>query len=114
MTQIEHYYPFGMSWDGEWKNTLDPTNQIDNDHNYNEKQDFSDAGLDWHEYGARWYDASVGRFIAADPIAEKFPHVSPYNYAENRVPNGIDLWGFNFVSSSFSIYNFNFDIHTRN
>lgn len=31
-----------------------------------------------------------------DPIADQFPHVSVYNYAENRVPGGIDLWGLQF------------------
>ncbi len=31
-----------------------------------------------------------------DPIAEDFPHVTVYNYAENRVPVGIDLWGLQF------------------
>lgn len=30
--------------------------------------------------------------IEMDPIADQFPHVSAYNYAENRVPGGIDLW----------------------
>jgi hypothetical protein len=38
--------------------------------------------------------------MSIDPISEKFPHVSPYNYAENRVPNGIDLWGLQFVNAN--------------
>jgi len=33
------------------------------------------------------------RFIGVDPIADDFPHVTPYNYAENRPIDGIDLWG---------------------
>jgi hypothetical protein len=39
----------------------------------------------------------VGRFWGVDPIASDFVFVTPYNYAENRVPNGIDLWGLQFV-----------------
>lgn len=36
---------------------------------------------------------AIARFIGVDPIADQFPHVNPYNYAENMVPNAIDLWG---------------------
>ena len=64
---------------------------------YNGKELNSDFGLDWYAYGFRYYDAAIGRFPSVDPIADKFPHVSPYNYAENRVPNGIDLWGLQFL-----------------
>jgi pimeloyl-ACP methyl ester carboxylesterase len=35
----------------------------------------------------------IGRFTGVDPIAEQFAFVSGFNYAENRVPNAIDLWG---------------------
>ena len=45
------------------------------------------------DYGFRYYLAEIGRFTGVDPIADQFPHVSVYNYAENRVPGGIDLWG---------------------
>lgn len=38
-------------------------------------------------------EKSVQRFWSADPKADNFPHVSVYNYAENKVPNAIDLWG---------------------
>jgi hypothetical protein len=31
--------------------------------------------------------------MRVDPLADRFAWVSPFNYAENRVPNGIDLWG---------------------
>ena len=35
----------------------------------------------------------MGRFPCIDPLAERFAWVSPYNYAENRVVDGIDWWG---------------------
>jgi len=47
----------------------------------------------WRSYGAREYDASVGRFFGVDPVIEKFPWVTPYNYAENEPVGHIDLWG---------------------
>ncbi len=34
-----------------------------------------------------------------DPISDRFAWVSTYNYAENRVPNGIDLHGLQFLQS---------------
>ncbi len=40
----------------------------------------------------------VQGFALVDPLAEQFAHVSPLNYAENRVPNGIDLHGLQFVN----------------
>jgi len=39
------------------------------------------------------YDAAIGRFPTIDPIADQFPHVSPYNYAENEPIANIDLHG---------------------
>jgi hypothetical protein len=41
-----------------------------------------------------------------DPIADQFPHVSVYKYAENRPIDGIDLWGLHYADFSKS-YNSN-------
>ena len=46
------------------------------------------------------YDPQLGRFPSLDPIADMFPHVSPYNYAENKPINCIDLWGLQAVQVS--------------
>jgi len=63
------------------------------DYLYNGKEWNEDLGLDWYDYGFRYYDASIGRFTGVDPIAEQFPWVSVYNYAENSPIANIDLWG---------------------
>ena len=60
---------------------------------YNGKELADDFGLDWHFYGARMYDAAIGRFPSVDPIADQFAFVSPFNYAENEPVGHIDLWG---------------------
>ena len=49
--------------------------------------------MEWYDYGARFYDAQVGRFHSVDPIIEKFPHLTPFNYASNNPVSNIDLWG---------------------
>ena len=51
------------------------------------------AGLNWSDYGARWYMPELGRFTGVDPIAAQYAHVSTYNYAENEPVGHIDLWG---------------------
>ena len=51
-----------------------------------------------YEYGARWYDQAIGRFIGMDPIADQFAWVNPYNYAENEPIANIDFHGLQKVS----------------
>ena len=42
-------------------------------------------GLGWYDYGARWYDAAVGRWWQVDPLANHPDQVdkSPYAYVWN-------------------------------
>src|SRR5690606_20508796 len=40
-----------------------------------------DEETGWYYYGARYYDPRVSVWLSVDPLAEKFPGWSPYNYA---------------------------------
>lgn len=44
-------------------------------------------------YTFRMHDPRVGRFLSLDPISAQYPHNSPYAFAENRVIDGIELEG---------------------
>ncbi|WP_243350199.1 DUF6443 domain-containing protein [Parabacteroides sp. FAFU027] len=87
ITQINSYYPFGQETDANYKNGYDASNQP---YLYNGKEIDRMNGLNMLDYGARWYDPTIGRWSAVDPLAEKYPNVSPYVYCENNPVNYID------------------------
>ena len=47
---------------------------------YNGKELEKDMGINLYDYGARWYDAAVGRWTSVDPLAEKYAGWSTYHY----------------------------------
>jgi hypothetical protein len=46
-----------------------------------------------YDYGARFYDATVGRFWTQDAFAEKYHFMSPYQYGANNPILNVDING---------------------
>jgi len=51
-------------------------------------------------YKFRMHDPRVGRFLSLDPLSKSFPWNSPYVFGENRVIDGIELEGLEYVFAS--------------
>ncbi|MDA3865624.1 MAG: RHS repeat-associated core domain-containing protein [Salinivirgaceae bacterium] len=83
--QSNHYYPFGMRF-----NQSADYSGTENRYLYNGKELQEDLGLNWYDYGARFYDPSIGRFTNVDPMAESYYGLSGYNYVGNNPIRRID------------------------
>lgn len=100
--QTNNYYPFGALFG-------DGTGDDVQRYKYNGKELDRLLALDCYDYGARWYDPVLARWHAVDPLAEKYPDISPYVYCLNNPVNAIDpdgkrVWVFaTFLPNNFSI-----------
>ena len=65
VVQRNHFYPFGLSF-------ADNENPETQPYKFNGKELDLFHGLNWYDYLARGMDPAAGRFIAIDPLCEKY------------------------------------------
>ncbi len=98
LMQVTDYYPFGMVM-GQQNHFAE--SELANNYLYNGKEmqndELANIKLGWYDYGARFYDAELGRWHSVDPLAESYYSLSPYNYVANNPmllidPTGMDWY----------------------
>ena len=103
-----HYYPFGLKHERylpleKWKFIIDQQNiektklkvALTDEYKYKfgQKEYQDELGLNMYDYGARNYDAALGRWMNVDPLTEEFPSWSPYNFVYNNPIKFVDPTG---------------------
>jgi RHS repeat-associated protein len=89
------YYPFGLTF-----NSYQRENSVPNKWKFQGQEHVDDLGLNWDSFKWRNHQPDIGRFFNIDPLASKYVYNSPYAFSENRVINGRELEGLEWVNST--------------
>jgi RHS repeat-associated protein len=92
------------AWGLDFGSNIQPLASDINKHRYlyNGKEQVTDLGFGLSEYGFRWYDSQIAKFVQVDPLADEYSYKSTYDYAENKPISGIDLDGLEWVQSNMN------------
>ena len=81
-------YPFGSTQGGRGANSVDYR------FGFNGKENDGEWGTSLvQDYGFRLYNPGIGRFLSVDPLRDKYPMLTPYQFASNTPIIAIDLDG---------------------
>ncbi len=94
------YYPFGLAINGLSWQLVNENTPDKNPYLYNGKEPHTELNMNLHDYGARYYDAAVGRWWSIDNLAEKYNYISPYVYGLNNPISVIDPDGNDPITAS--------------
>ncbi|NVK66975.1 MAG: hypothetical protein HWE22_20450, partial [Flavobacteriales bacterium] len=97
------YYPYGMLLPGRHGEEHNA-----NDYRYSfqgqEHDDEVKGKGNSINYKFRMYDVRLGKFLSLDPLAPQYPHNSPFAFAENRVIDGVELEGLEFIEAGKNVF----------
>jgi RHS repeat-associated protein len=96
MILVCNYYPFGMLQPGRHSNTPSYRYGFQGQ----EMDDEVKGEGNSINYKYRMHDPRLGRFLSIDPLAPDYPWNSPYAFSENRLIDGVELEGLEFVPST--------------
>lgn len=96
------YYPFGMQMPG--RKYSQPNSSYRYGFNKMEKDNEIKGDGNSYDFGARIYDPRLGRWLSLDPLMEKYPALSPYNFCANNPIIFIDVDGKDFILSTNYTY----------
>jgi RHS repeat-associated protein len=93
ISSVSDYYPFGMLQPGRNFNSPDYRFGFNGKENDNEVKDNGNS----YDFGVRMYDPRLGRWLSIDPLAAKYPELSPFIFTKcNPIifidPNGEDTY----------------------
>ena len=91
-------YPFGLEHQGSNENVSSLGNSVAQKWKFQGQEHQEDLGLNWISFKYRNYDPAMARFFNLDPLAEDYVYNGTYNFAENRVIDGIELEGLEWKS----------------
>ncbi|MBU3664031.1 MAG: hypothetical protein FGM41_12665, partial [Bacteroidetes bacterium] len=85
--QENHYTPFGLNIRG-----LEFVDGRDTNHFqlFGGEELVLRNKLELNDFGARWLDPQLGRFLSVDPMAQERPSWTPYNFCSDNPINRID------------------------
>ena len=89
IVEENNYYPFGLRHKG-YNNVVTSTSLGQKEKTFQGQRLDDELGLNWHDFGARNYDASLGRWMSIDPLAENYFDMTPYNYVASNPVYYID------------------------
>jgi RHS repeat-associated protein len=81
--QADDYYPFGLAFN-EFRRGTDTENRF----LYNSKE--LQEETNWYDYGARFYNPAIGRWLSVDSLSGSGRRWSPYTYAFDNPVRFID------------------------
>jgi RHS repeat-associated protein len=100
IVSAQDYYPYG-----EILRSYTLGSGANNKYYFTEKERDTETNYDY--FGARYYDSELARWLQVDPLADKYPGWSPYNYTVNNPLRFIDPDG-NQVVQPDPLFNYGF------
>ncbi len=71
-----HYLPFGEDWVNQRNSSWNAP------YTFSGKEKDAETGYGY--FGARYYDSGLSIWLSVDPMSDKYPNLSPYNYCANN------------------------------